>query len=208
MYTLPGCVQGLIENATQMNSRIGPLRKEEEMTNNQTAFDELLKFSVDVDLPVSGVKLACRRVPFTTVTHIISTLATTSRIGLIQSRSALLETLGTLGKGETSNVEVASNVLAMAAPLLIDVIVTAPELCERVLADVIVGATQEVVRVLPPEDVLHILNEIFALLDVGLLAKELDRSFFGLRALVEAMNNLLPKKKEDSANTESDKSAS
>lgn len=162
---------------------------------NKNAFLKLADATYVVDLPISEGRLKCRHVPFTTVMHILSELVTNTHAEVLNARKIIAEELLRVGDvggfAEALKEGGVGRFIGVFGPLLAGVVTAVPELVERLLLDVIVDITLPVVRMLPVEDGLTVINAAFDEMDKALLAKQATQLFFGLSKTVDAMATVL-----------------
>jgi len=154
---------------------------------NSDAFEALFGVTYEVALPASGVALHCRRVPMITIMQLLSALVGGAQIEFANARAQVEEALSAFrAEADTSTVRTA-RIIDLLLPLLGGVAATLPGAMERVLLDVIVGATRDVVNALPAEDGLEIVRQAFDRMDKALLARQLDQLFFAMGETFNAL---------------------
>jgi len=167
------------------------------MNDNSDAFEQLLHDTYEVQCSTAGISLLCRRVPFTTVTHVLAEVATSAQAEVAEARRAIVAELKALSpdmaRGEAgwksilSSPEGATRLLGILLPVLTGIVGTVPYLLERFLLDVIVGATTDVVKHLSVEDGAVVIEAAFTRMDRALIGGQVDRVFFGLSQMINSL---------------------
>ena len=118
-----------------------------------------------------------------TIMQLLSALVGGAQIEFANARAQVEEALSAFrAEADTSTVRTA-RIIDLLLPLLGGVAATLPGAMERVLLDVIVGATRDVVNALPAEDGLEIVRQAFDRMDKALLARQLGETFTALATI-------------------------
>lgn len=152
---------------------------------NSDVFAALTKSTFHVELFRGGVRhtLEVRELPFSTLMYVLGEAATHARNEIEAGRKKLLDDLSNYGV-HAVNSEMLQGI---AMPILYTLVEKAPSLVERIMLDVIVDATPEIVKILTPEDIAGVLLVIIEHLTTQTLIEKAKQVFFRVREVQEAV---------------------
>ena len=156
---------------------------------NAAAFDAILGASFGVHLNDANVDIMCRALPLSTLMDTLAQVVISTRAEVLAARAEFVRALDELSRGDPEHVtaENTKQFLGVALPLLTGAAARVPELLNRILRDVILGAEPEkAVNALSLNDASCVLDAVLSRLDVPLVAEHLRRLFFGATTLVTA----------------------
>jgi hypothetical protein len=158
------------------------------MTDEKQAIETLLDkmlapvFSIE-SKSYPGVSIPCRDLPNTTLMALIKEATSAGREEIAQARAeffaAMTEIAVSSGddKSEAVSAVDAQQALRLATPLLTRLVILLPNLSDRVLRDVIIGSTDQVVEMLSVVDATAIIAEAFERVNVDVVAENLRKVF-------------------------------
>ena len=170
---------------------------------NDGAFAAILKGGFEIALPsMPEVTLQCRRMPFATTAHVLTTIITSTNYEVAQRRHALLNEIAGLlpeiARGQEGWVSILTSeqgitrLLGIVGPFVSAISTILPELLDRILHDVIIGANASVIQALSTEDGTAILATAFAKMDKALIGKQVSDIFFGLTETLKTVQAAPP----------------
>lgn len=162
---------------------------------NASVFEDLLGGEFNVRLITQPDKeLRCRRIPFLTVTRMLSNLlrGTTAEYQKAQSQflPSLVALLPSVEQGLNGwktilgDPVLYSKLTSLLSPLLTILAVEVPDTLRDVLCDVVVDATPEITDRIASEDALEILIAAASRLDTAVLARQVHELFLGLKTAI------------------------
>jgi len=162
---------------------------------NASVFEDLLGGEFNVRLVTQPDKeLRCRRIPFLTVTRILSNLlrGTTSEYQRVQSQFLpnLLALLPSVEQGLAGwkvilgDAVLYSKLTSLLSPLLTGIAIEVPDTLRDLLCDVVVDGTPELVDRIASEDALEILTVVASRMDTAVLARQVRELFLGLKTAI------------------------
>ena len=167
---------------------------------NVAAFELLLNGAFDIKIQRGGTtsKLQCRDLPFTTVMHVINQLIVSSHAEIVNARRRLASELESM-VGQEDDWQQAlftsltspggfSRILSVVMPIIVGVANSAPDIVERILEDIVIGADSrpEVARSLSATEGMTIINEAMKRIDKDALRKQVEEVFFAVTSLFPA----------------------
>ncbi len=144
-------------------------------TVNHKAFESILGYSYEVDLPMAGVKIQCRPLPFTTFVDAMAQLVLLSQ----EDNKDATETMAKLAKDLTgaANSDMDPVVLAETTTSAATALIAFPTIVTRVLKDIVVNSTDAVLNALTITDIAAIIAEVLEREDKAVLAEKLSSIF-------------------------------
>lgn len=122
--------------------------------------------------------LEVRDLPFTTFSHILLELFSTTRSEAISIRKKIFDSLmkitGTKEKVSNEELEAMMNMLI---PVLLKIITTTDVLVERFLKDVVIDITDEHIALMPLEAVTQVITDSLSHIDLELMSKDIAQVF-------------------------------
>ena len=154
------------------------------MGNN--VFQELIRKTVSVKLP-SGAVLDVRRMPFTTVLHVLSEVAAIIQMELSAERlRPALEHLEKVARDTAkTDIEKGLTVIERVTPIVYQAVINSPKLIQDILNDVLIDVPTEDMRYLAVEDGLAILHTVFSDMDKQVIAKQVVALFFEVTGVIK-----------------------
>lgn len=181
-----------MKNTTAQEKEIQPMDALREIL-------DLSGFKAEVQIGEHTIQVPCRRLPFATVTRVISQLSATVQMELRASSSVLADKIQAAAE-RSARVEgeekqtFGYEIIGQLIPHILRLVQESPDLMRSILKDVVIDSTDEFLDNVAAEIGLAVIIEAFKKMDKAVLAKQVDDLFFGVSEMMTGLGKIIKTK--------------